>query len=775
VSERVIGFAPDGHVVNYADTPGEQLASPSAAAAATATTILGAATESGYTLDRTERCVEAIAAHSATLALLMDLPGHLKRTHTALSALVGRFPHVTAIVADPASIGSLTSHVAQCASMRLPFFVVFTKQDTTPPHVLGDAATAIDRAVGTETGKRVMVVNAPIYPGEEKGGFDNRMMQHASSDMFLSDLGSETSTTQSPQWLAGSREATFPRAASGSPTTGETDGGSARGGNLVEQYLARFVPVFVVSCVSGHNVGLVRQFLHQLSLAPPAPPVEECTAQDGSTRVVIYRAHRIPDIGTVLSGVVTAGAVSVGQRLYWGPSRNGNFHAVTVGSIHVQRSFVFTVAAGNDCAIAVIQQDEAGGGAGGLGVASPSGALPTSPSGPLNASGVASGTDSVVATSPNHPHQHADPSAPTSSIFAPATAGAAGELEALLQRKGTVLWGPPASKPTATPAAGRHFTVVVSSAPAVRVAETWREDQELTAFVFNARQSVSIRKVEVVEVNPLHGGLPAGVPLHAASPRLVRLHLSFLGAAELLACGAQAVLLHNTTGTTVRAAAGIVEDFEPVTAQMMSHTPHGADGVASLAASPTAAIDRSVAAGPCGGALAGSRTSRGTSPLAVLHSHDSYPAGLSKTASGSPPASRSTDETSQQQRQATAAYSSSTASSPGTNASRSPDQADSESPVAAAIEAGTGPDIHAIRATRKARRSARANARAEAARRKQDHAGAIDMQVAAARFRRQQGAAVAATSAAVVAAAAAALANPPAADGPSAGGSAHRF
>ena len=549
VCDRVVGFGKDGIIVNY-DAPRHHVhhhrCSQQGAAGGgggggginNSGDQHGGGTATGTSgsgmADRNSS--DFITDRSATLSMLIDLPGCLRRSHTALSALVGRFPHIVAVVVNPADAQNVHTHVAQCAALHLPFFVVLTHQDSTQPVALGQAAAAVDRAVSAATGKRLVMVSVPIYPGEDEGGGGDggggggggaggsRSMMHASSDMFLSDLGSTDGGSDSG--ATSPRDANSSESPGASPTRGaatDAAAGAIVSGahmaprNVVEQYLERHVPVFIVSCVSGYGVPLLKHFLHQLSLSPPRL-TSEVSDGAGGTRLVVDKVYSQGRIGLVAAGIVTSGALHVGQQLYWGPSKLGAFFAVTVNSLHYQRNFVVSVGSGNECAVAFENGDQ----------------LPP-------------------------------------------------EVVQMASRRGTMLFSAttPASNDGATdggatpllpPATSRDFRVLVTKQHAVAAAQDWKVDQEVTAFVFSAKQAAFLRKIVPADIaTDEYAAVRTETRVGDAARPLI-MHCSFCFFPEVLAVGVPIVLLRNTPDGRLGAVAGRVLSFDACVARVRDNS-----------------------------------------------------------------------------------------------------------------------------------------------------------------------------------------------------------
>lgn len=86
------------------------------------------------------------------------------------------------------------------------------------------------------------------------------------------------------------------------------------------------VPVFLVSCLHGDGLRLLYTFLNVL------PPGHGPKERDGLMRLApefqIDETFQVPDVGTVVGGLLTRGVLRENDRLLAGPSHDGSFHPV---------------------------------------------------------------------------------------------------------------------------------------------------------------------------------------------------------------------------------------------------------------------------------------------------------------------------------------------------------------------------------------------------------------------------------------------------------------
>jgi GTPase len=102
------------------------------------------------------------------------------------------------------------------------------------------------------------------------------------------------------------------------------------------------VPIFKISNVSGLNMELLIKFLNLL-------PNNSQLYKNKNKHVEfnIDRLYQITGTGTVLSGLLKSGTVKIGDILYLGPDRNGNFKECKVKSIQCKRVSIESAIAGH--------------------------------------------------------------------------------------------------------------------------------------------------------------------------------------------------------------------------------------------------------------------------------------------------------------------------------------------------------------------------------------------------------------------------------------------
>lgn len=135
----------------------------------------------------------------------------------------------------------------------------------------------------------------------------------------------------------------------------------------------KMVPIFFVSNVTGEGIDMLKQFLN---LLPSAPKWEKKLSKpaefqiDESFHITVCNplcvtcivalavilcadARAAQGIGTVVSGTVTGGRISVNDEMLFGPDSLGAFQKVTFKGIHNKRVAVEKAQAGQSCSFAV--------------------------------------------------------------------------------------------------------------------------------------------------------------------------------------------------------------------------------------------------------------------------------------------------------------------------------------------------------------------------------------------------------------------------------------
>lgn len=118
---------------------------------------------------------------------------------------------------------------------------------------------------------------------------------------------------------------------------------------------AKACPIFLVSNVTGEGLPLVRAFLNAADCASAGR-----YPKDGPLEFSISDIFSVPYAGTVVSGVILSGQVSVGDNVLLGPDSLGAFAATQVKSIQRKRVGVQHAEAGQSVSFALKRVKRAG-------------------------------------------------------------------------------------------------------------------------------------------------------------------------------------------------------------------------------------------------------------------------------------------------------------------------------------------------------------------------------------------------------------------------------
>ncbi|KAJ2190395.1 hypothetical protein IW139_001331 [Coemansia sp. RSA 353] len=232
---------------------------------------------------------DAVCQRSSKIVTFLDLAGHEKYLKTTVYGMAGSAPDyvMLMVAANAGVVGMAKEHLGLALALGIPVFVVVTKIDMCPPHVLDATLKQLSRILRSSGCRKLPVA--------------------------VSDRKSVV--------MAASR--------------------------FVGQ---RVCPVFQVSNVTGEGVGLLQTFLNILPLAscsaaslmPKSPtPASPIAGEDEAPlRYDINEIFAVPYVGTVVSGHLSSGSVRVGDMVWLGPDYNGNFVATQVRGIHRKRAEV---------------------------------------------------------------------------------------------------------------------------------------------------------------------------------------------------------------------------------------------------------------------------------------------------------------------------------------------------------------------------------------------------------------------------------------------------
>ncbi|XP_076463579.1 GTP-binding protein 2-like [Babylonia areolata] len=111
-------------------------------------------------------------------------------------------------------------------------------------------------------------------------------------------------------------------------------------------------PIFTVSCVSGYKLDLILKFLHVLP--PQKSHTERERLSQDLTEFQIDELYTVPQVGTVVGGVIKRGSIREGETLLLGPSDSGDFKEVKVRTVHRNRLPCRLIQAGQAASVALV-------------------------------------------------------------------------------------------------------------------------------------------------------------------------------------------------------------------------------------------------------------------------------------------------------------------------------------------------------------------------------------------------------------------------------------
>ncbi|KAJ1664157.1 hypothetical protein IW140_004272 [Coemansia sp. RSA 1813] len=243
----------------------------------------------------------AVCSRASKLVSFLDLAGHEKYLKTTIFGMSSGSPDYVMLMvgANAGLTGMAREHLGLALALGVPVFVVITKIDMCPPSVLDTTLKQLTKVLRSSGCRKI-----PLAVNDRRAAL-----------------------------MAASR--------------------------FVSQ---RVCPVFQVSNVTGEGIDNLLTFLNILQLSHArrrATSTKEGDVQDTNNksalplRYDINETFNVPFVGTVVSGVLAAGEVRVGDSVWLGPDFHGAFVATTIKGIHRKRVEVESAQAGQSVSLAL--------------------------------------------------------------------------------------------------------------------------------------------------------------------------------------------------------------------------------------------------------------------------------------------------------------------------------------------------------------------------------------------------------------------------------------
>mmetsp|Transcript_39362 Transcript_39362/g.47720 ORF Transcript_39362/g.47720 Transcript_39362/m.47720 type:complete len:649 (-) Transcript_39362:793-2739(-) len=248
----------------------------------------GDVTNYGVGVETHNRSQADIVTTSSKVLAFFDLAGHEKYFKTTLFGLTGHLPDYCMLALDSnrgGVVGMTKEHLGISLALKVPVFVVITKIDICSKHVLGKTLDTLLKLL-----KRPGVKKMPVIV--------------RTTEDVMSCVKSINSSA--------------------------------------------IVPIFLVSCVEGTSLELLKSFLNHL------PPSQHwLQAADDPSRLHIDDSFTVQGVGTVVAGTLCAGRICPGAQLLLGPNTTGGWTEVGVKSVRNKRVAVTSSHAGQTVAVAL--------------------------------------------------------------------------------------------------------------------------------------------------------------------------------------------------------------------------------------------------------------------------------------------------------------------------------------------------------------------------------------------------------------------------------------
>lgn len=237
------------------------------------------------------RTAEEICESSSKMITFIDLAGHHKYLKTTIFGLTSYCPDFAMLVvsANTGIAGTTREHLGLAMALKVPIFIVVSKVDLCSRGTVERTVRQLERVL-------------------KQPGCNKVPMVVLNPDDAVSAAQQFTQSTC-------------------------------------------ITPIFTLSSVSGENLDLLKVFLNILPPLSNSKEQEELMQQ--LTEFQVDEIYSVPDVGTVVGGTLYSGMCREGERLVVGPTDEGRFLRLKVGSIQRNRSACRVLRAGQAATLAL--------------------------------------------------------------------------------------------------------------------------------------------------------------------------------------------------------------------------------------------------------------------------------------------------------------------------------------------------------------------------------------------------------------------------------------
>ncbi|XP_062303899.1 GTP-binding protein 2b [Osmerus eperlanus] len=237
------------------------------------------------------RTAEEICESSSKMITFIDLAGHHKYLKTTIFGLTSYCPDFAMLVvsANTGIVGTTREHLGLAMALKVPIFIAVSKVDLCAKGTVERTVRQLERVL-------------------KQPGCNKVPMVVASPD---------DAVTAAQQFAQSSS----------------------------------ITPIFTLSSVSGESLDLLKVFLNILPPLSNSKEQEELMQQ--LTEFQVDEIYTVPDVGTVVGGTLYSGVCKEGERLVVGPTDEGRFLRLRVGSIQRNRSACRVLRAGQAATLAL--------------------------------------------------------------------------------------------------------------------------------------------------------------------------------------------------------------------------------------------------------------------------------------------------------------------------------------------------------------------------------------------------------------------------------------